>query len=196
GHLGDGSPCRLLGDGVEGGRDLVEHDHWSVLEQGTRDGDTLTLSAREGAATSRELGLPTVREAGDHLGELGPLTRPPHLLVTRPRACDADVLQQRGREDVLVLLDEGDDPGKLVRRDGTHVDPADAHRAVVDIVESGEKACQGGLPASALTDQRQGARGWHVQGNLPERALAGGVGEVDAGEVVVEARPQGGYPAR
>ena len=143
GELRQGREGAPLGGGVEGRRRLVEHDDGSVLEQRPGDGDALALAAGQVRAARAEPGAPALGQALHELVELGMASGSFDLRIARIRAGDADVLEQRCLEDVLVLLDERHQPGKIRRRDVADVDASDLDRALAAVVEprqqSGER---------------------------------------------------------
>ncbi len=83
---------RLVLDVEAGGR-LIEQDDRRILQEGARNGYSLTLTAREGAAVFADVGVPLVGQLFGKLVAVRKSRRGEDLLVGRVLAAEADVLQ-------------------------------------------------------------------------------------------------------
>ena len=109
-----GSAFRQCGQaGVDGDRvlriercgDLVEKHDGRVLEEGSRDGDALTLSARERDSGLADLRVEAVGHPVDDLVDAGQTDRLAQFVVSGLRVAETDVGLDRVIEQVDVLLD-------------------------------------------------------------------------------------------
>ena len=95
-----------LGLGVQRRGRLVEDQHRRVAKDRARDRDALLLAAREAVSALADRRVVALRQRGDQLVYLGRLRGLFDLLVARLRAGEAQVLADRGVEQVGLLGDE------------------------------------------------------------------------------------------
>ena len=97
---------RALGLGVQRARRLVEHQHRRVAQHRAGDRDALLLAAGEAVAALADDGVVAVGQRGDQLVDLRGARGGLDLGVGGLRAGEAQVLADRGVEQVGLLRDE------------------------------------------------------------------------------------------
>ncbi len=168
--LGQGRLYRGLGGGVQVCGGLVEDHYPWPCQQEPGDGQALAFAAGQPVAAFADDGLQPVGQTLDEVGEPGAAQRIPQVVLGSLRACQQEVRADRLVEQVPVL---GDHPER--RADGlggqlADVDPGQAHRAGVDVVEPGRQLRDRGLPGARRAHQRHQLPGFdperHVMENL------------------------------
>ena len=172
--------CFVLG--VETGCGFVEQDDGGVLQQGARDGDALSLAARERFAILADDRLVALGHAADKLVALRQLCHAAHFFVGGVALADADVIGNGGVEEQHVLEDDG-----VVAEQGFGVDVGDVVAAeqnlsAIDVPE----AC-GQFGGGALASTRGAYEGGDRslagrEGNVVQYPLPALVGEADVAE--------------
>ena len=133
---GEGIPHHLLVDGVQMRGGLVEDEHGRILQEGTRDGHALALTAGELGPALTHQRVETVRERAHEVIERGLGHGRRHLRLARAGAGDQNVIPERIVEEVGVLRHQGDPPAELVQPIVPQVVPAEFHGARARIPES------------------------------------------------------------
>lgn len=87
---------------------LVEDEHGGVREEGPREGEPLSLPAGQGGAALAEDGGVAVGEGGDLVVDARHARRRRQVLVRGVRPGHAQVVGDRGVEEVRVLRHHGD----------------------------------------------------------------------------------------
>ena len=146
---------------VEGRRRLVEHEHRRVLEQRTRDGDALALPAGELDAALADRRRVAVRQRRDEAVRVGGAGGGLDLGVRRVQPAVADVVGQRGAEELHVLRDDGDGRADTLDRQRPQVVAVERDRARraaghgrIGVVEAGQEREQRRLAGPGRPDER------------------------------------------
>ena len=117
---------RVLAGGVDGRGGLVEHQDGRVAENCSCQGDSLSLSTREPAASFADGGIESVGELLDEVGHQRPLSCFEDLVPRRVGSTEPDVLEHRVIEQQGFLCDDPDLLSQFQRVDFPDVDPVDA----------------------------------------------------------------------
>ncbi len=174
---------RTLGLGVQGAGRLVEHEHARVAQQGPGDGDPLLLTAGETVPAGADHRVVPVGQPGDQVVDLRGLGRVLDLGVGRVGPGVAQVLPDRGVQQVGLLADHAHDGGEVGELHVADVDAVDAHRAAGGVVEPGYQRGEGGLAGPGLADQGQRGAGRDIQVDAGQGGpVRAGIGEADAVE--------------
>ena len=115
---------------------LVEDQHRWVAQHRARDRHALLLAAGEAVAALADLRVITVGQARDQLVYLCRASCVFDLLVRRLRACEAQVLPDRGVEEVRLLGDQPDAGRQRAEGDIAHVDTVDLDRAALRLIQA------------------------------------------------------------
>src|SRR4029450_5847511 len=176
---------------VAGG--LVQDQQGRVGDPGPGEGDQLALPGGQQGAPLTDLGVEAVGQAGDDLvgpdGPSGGLDLGPGRL----RPAEADVVQDRAREQEALLGDVAHGPAQVGQADLAQIDAVQGDPAPLGIVEAGDQLGHGRLAGPGGPDQGQGRGGAppgpHVVQNLGplivgeadvlKADVAAGVGEGD-----------------
>jgi hypothetical protein len=150
-----------LGLGVDRGEGIVQDEDPGVTGEGTGQGGTLSLAAREVDAALAQAGLVAVGEAANGFVELGDGGRGAdggHDVRAVVFQAEGDILRDGLAEEERVLGDEADGPGACrgTARGGTPSRRTDAlgwDRRV------GQERHHGGLPGACGAHQRDRAAG-------------------------------------
>ena len=107
----------LLNDGfalvVKGAGGFVKYQNAWVSEQGTRDGDALTLATTQGAALLAHMGVVALGQFADKFMRTGQLRHTHHRFNRRGRVGDGDVLAHATVEQQVFLQHHADLPAQL-----------------------------------------------------------------------------------
>ena len=87
---------------------LVEDQDRRVLQEYSRDRKTLLLTATELDASLSDIRIVPVREFHDEIVRVGALGRIDDLVESRFRTTVADILQDRSRKKIDILLNDAD----------------------------------------------------------------------------------------
>ena len=168
--------------GVDRRRGVVEDQHARVGEHRARDGDALTLAARERVAVLADHGLVAVGQRLDEVGGARERGGAPDLVEVRFRVGERDVLAHGVGEQERVLEHDADRAANVAEVEVAHVDAVEQHAALVDVVEARDQPGDRGLAARGRADERDRlARPQHeVEAVEHDRPVA--VAEVDTFE--------------
>ncbi len=86
---------------------LVQHQHDRVGEQGAGEQQPLALATGQVGPVGAGGGGPTVRQFANELAQPGPRRHCVELVISCLRPYDAQVVAQRGVEDVIALQGSG-----------------------------------------------------------------------------------------
>ena len=95
---------------VQAGGGLVQQNDGRILQEGTGDGDALTLAAGKSAAVLADVGVPLVRQLFGKFLAVCQLCRRQNLLVGGPLAPQTDVFEDRVVKQGNILKDDGSVP--------------------------------------------------------------------------------------
>ena len=137
---------------VQGGGGLVEDDDRRVFQYGAGDGDALALTAGQCETGFADLGVPPLGSAVDDLVDAGGQGGGADLLTRGVWPGEADVVFDGAGEQVDVLEHDRDAADQVRAGDVAHVDAADAHRAVGDVVEARNEPREGCLAVAGRAD--------------------------------------------
>ena len=179
-----------LGGRVGLGGGLVQDEDGGVLEVGARQGDALTLPSGEEPARITQDRVVAMGQTCDALVDAG---RPGSRLDLLPGGV--------GTSQGDVVVDGLVGQGHVLQHDRhareqpgesrvAHVDAADAHGAVVDVVEAGDEAGQGRLATTGGADERCHGSRLGGEGHAVQDRGTGLVGEGD----VLDVDAPGGGP--
>lgn len=152
---------RLLHDmlrlGVEGRGGFVEDEYRWVLEQGARDADTLSLSAREHHAAVADKGVVALGQRADEGVGIGGAGGHLHRLVAVVVVAEGDVVGDGVVEKDAVLRHQAYLPSQrpdVELADGRAVD---TYLAAVGVVETRQQVDERGLAGTRRSHQGDGA---------------------------------------
>src|SRR5215211_1697846 len=134
---------------VEVGGRLVEHEHRRIREQRAGDDEALALTTGELAALLADERVPAVGKAADPVEDPRPPEAVLDLVVRRLRPSEADVLADRGREEMRVLAGDGHDPADVLLPVVAQVASGKRHTTRLRIDETEEQVRHGRLAAPA-----------------------------------------------
>src|SRR5581483_4691383 len=146
---------------------------------GARDGDALLLAAGEAVAALADDRVVAVGEAADEVVDVGGAGSARDLVIAGIGLGVADVVADRGVEQVGLLRDDADRAVQRLERELADVVAIDADAAFGRVVEAGEEVRQGGLAGARWADEGGDAAGRDLQGDVVEGAGARAVGEAD-----------------
>src|SRR5690606_19372408 len=125
-----------FGDQVYTAGRVVEDQQVWVQQQGTGDGDTLFLSARQGRSAFAYRCIVTLREARDEIVGGCRLCGFDHGFKRRIRATESDVIADGAAEQIGFLQDDPDLTTQAVERDIADIVTVDQYRTLADIIEA------------------------------------------------------------
>ena len=142
--------CHGVGDarfviGIEGARGLIEQDNGRRLQERTGDGDALAFPSGQSTAGLADRGIPAEGKASNDLINTAQSGRVLHLRGARVGAADSDVSFEGVVKEVNVLEDEGQLCHQLTGIPVAHVPPTNGDDSPVNVIESCDKARDGGL---------------------------------------------------
>src|SRR5260221_1095791 len=170
---------QLLGIGVERRRRLVEKDDRRVEEEGARDRQTLTFTARQLEAALANDGVEALRQAADELGAARHLGGAEDFGLARLRLAVSQVLEHRPVEQRDILLHDGDRlPQALLGHLGyvLPVDQNPSRRGLIEPLKQGE---DGRLAGAGSPDETESLAGRDMQVEILEYAVAVEIAEAD-----------------
>ena len=153
----------LLGDGVQGGGGLVQHQNLRIFQEHPGDGDPLLLAAGEHDPPFADVAVITVGQLHDLIMYLGTHRRLHDLLVGGVGPAVADVLPDGAGKHEHILLDDTDVPAQAALGHIPHVHPVHLYAAGTHVVKPGQQLAEGGLAAAGGTYHRQALAGFNVQ---------------------------------
>ena len=153
----------LLHLDVDCARCIVEDQDGRVDQQGSGDGDALTLPARERVPPFADHRVVSLGEAIDETGRTGRLGGGHHLLHGGVGPAVSDVVPDRHREEEWLIENDADVAPQAGQGEVAHVVTIDLHRAVGGVVEASQHAGDARLPAARPPDQRHGLARVQVQ---------------------------------
>ena len=153
-HLAQRGADLVLLRGVHRRRGVVEDQHARVGEHRARDGDALTLAARERVAVLADHRLVPVGQRLDEVGRARERGGAAHLVEVRLGVGERDVLAHAVAEQERVLEHDADRAANVAEVEVAHVDAVEQHASLVDVVEARDQPGDRGLPARGGTDQR------------------------------------------
>ena len=178
---------RLFGRRIHRRGGIVEDQDPRIGEDGSGQGDPLTLAARQREPTFADDGVVTVGQRVDErLGTTG-ASRGAYFFVGCVGFGVGDVGADRVREEERIFEHDSDLAAKRGEGDVTHVDPVDQYPALRHVVEAGQQRGDRGLARSAGSDERDDLAGLDVQVELIEHRRAPRVAEAHAFESDVAA---------
>jgi hypothetical protein len=107
------------------------------------------------------------------------LGRRVELLVARGGLGEAEVLANRGMEEIRLLRDDPDEIGERGEREVSHVDASDRDGAAVDVVEPRCEVAERRLPGAGLPDECRRRPGGHGEAHVLQRPRVVRVAEPD-----------------
>ena len=143
---------RASGGQVEVLAGLVEDQHRETRQQRPRERQAASLAARDAPAVLPDLRGGAVGERPDPVEQAHPLERVEQLALARVAAGEAQVLLDRGVEDVGVLGHEPDHAADLIGREVVDLDPVEGDRTAVG-QETDERPRERRLARPAGADQ-------------------------------------------
>ena len=156
--------------GVERRRGLVEDEDPRVLEQDPRDRDALLLAARELVAALADHRVVALGQLDDPVVDGGGARRGLQLGVGRVRPGVAQVVADRGVEEVRLLGHEADrsrpSDASLIRRTST---PSISTAPLSDVVQPRDQVGRGGLARPGRADERDELARLGLEVDLLER---------------------------
>ena len=174
---------QFLVDGVQVRGGLVEHQHGRVLEQRPGDGQALPLAAGKLHPALARHRVVARGEPGDEAVDVGQPRGFFHRVRGRVGPAQADVVAQRGVEQVGVLGHQRDLRPQAVQCEVPEVPARQRHRAGRGVPEAQQEMGAGGLAGARGTHQGHGLPRLHVQAHVPQRqAAARAVAEAHAVE--------------
>ena len=174
-----------LGLVVERARGLVEDEDRRVAQDGARDRDPLLLAAREAVPALADDRVVALRERRDQPVDLRGVGGCDELLFGRVGLREAQVVADRGVEQVRLLRHDADERRKRRERQVAQVDAADRDAPLVDVVEARGEVAEGRLPRAGLTDERRLRAGRHGERHVAQRPRLAPVAEPDVPELDV-----------
>ena len=153
----------LLGDGVQGGGCLIQHQDLRIFQEHPGDGDPLLLAAGEHDSPLADVAVIAVRQLHDLIMYLSTHRRLHDLLVGSVRPAVTDVLPDGAGKHEHILLDHADVPPQAALGHVPDIHPVYLHAAGAHIVESGQQLAEGGFAAAGGTHHRQALAGFNVQ---------------------------------
>ena len=144
--------------GIDIRRRLVEDDDRRVLQDGTRNGNALALTARKARATVSDHSIVALGQRLDEVVAACFACSGDNFLVRCRRLAEADVVFYRIAEKIDVLEDDADLSHQRFERVVAHIMSADLDAAVRHIPEACDEMAERRLARAARTDdRRQGA---------------------------------------
>src|SRR3989338_4967689 len=122
-----------LRPGIQARCRFVENKYRSVLEDGTRDSDSLAFSARELDTAFTDICIVPVGQSGNELMAVGLFCRLEHLFVARPPTSVADILHQRAVKEYRLLRHERYGAAQTILHHFGNTLPVDLYRAFRDV---------------------------------------------------------------
>ena len=148
---------------VDGARGVVENQHGGIREDRPRDGDALTLAAREVVPALANHGVVTLIELADEVVGLCRGGCGDHLGPGGVGTCIGDVVVNAGREQEWLVGHEADGPAQAVAGEGVHVVTGDGDCAVAEAVEAHEQPRERRFAAAGTPDDCDPLAGADVQ---------------------------------
>jgi len=162
---------------VDRAQRVVQDQDGRILEECARDGDALPLAAGQGDPPLADHGVVAVVEVDDRVVDAGRARRAHDLLLARPAEADLDVGPQGLREQEGLLQDDADPVAHPRALQGGELEPVEADRAVLVVVQTQEQVDDRGLPRARRSEQGEGLAGADVEGDVPQDLLAVAVRE-------------------
>ena len=177
-----------FGLGVEGAGGFVENEDARVGENGTGDGDALTLAAGEFDATLAYDGVVSLGEAFGELIDAGDAAGLHELFFGGLRARKQDILADGAIEEKGFLQDDAQLLAVAAEADGCEVDVIDEDVTAGGGVEAADERDDGGLSGAGGAYEGGDGAGSGLEADAVKDGLAGVVGEGDVleGDVAVD----------
>ena len=148
-----------FGRRVERTRRFVEHHDGRILQQGARDGKTLTLATRQRTPSFANARLQSVALPGDEVGRLREFERLRDLVGGGVRLADAQVFIDRSRKQHGLLKHDPDVGAKRGERIFANVDAVDRHAAMRGIEDAMQQAERRRFAGAGRADKGDGFAG-------------------------------------
>ena len=164
--------------GVHGRQRLVEHQDRRVAQQRPGDGDALTLPAGETDAALADDGPVTLGQLHDEPVCVGGAGRGLELFPGGIGLSETQVVLDAAVEEIGVLIYDGDVAVQIRGAKAAQIAPADAHAALLRVVEAQQQAHDARLAGAAGADEPDPLPGGYLEAQVPVRlAPPAGVGE-------------------
>ena len=167
----------LFRDAVQRRGCLIKDQDRRILQEDTRDGNTLLLSAGEDDAAFSDKALVSVGHVQNVVMDFGKDRSLNDLTVGGGGPAVTDVLHDGTGEEEHVLLDDPDVPAETLLGQRPNVSPVHQHRTRRHIVKPRDQMADGGLAAAGRADQRKGLAGRNGQIDIIENRNAALVGK-------------------
>jgi hypothetical protein len=169
---------------------VVEDQHARSGQQGPGQCDPLALAAGEGVALLSDDGVEPLRQARHHVQRRGPLQRRQHLVVVGVGAGEGDVVAERGREELGLLVDHCDRAAQRLQGEPGHVLPVEQDPPRARLVQPRDQRGQGRLARTGAAHQGDPLPGLDLEADADQARTAAlavpeaDVVETDAGSVL------------
>ena len=160
---------RLLGARVDRRGRVVEDEDARVGQQRARDGQALTLAARQRQAALADARVVALGQLGDEPVGLRPARGSLDLLARGVLARVGDVLGDRGAEQERVVVDDRDRAPQRAQVDVAHVGAVDEHAPGGRVVQPGDELHERRLARPRRADQRERRPGLDVERDVVQR---------------------------
>ena len=147
---------------VDGARRVVENQDRRVEQQRARDGDALTLTARERVAALADDGVVALGQAHDELVRVGRAGRGLDSSNRGVGSAVGDVVADRDRKEERLVEDDADVRAKRAERHVADVVAVDLDGAGGDVIEARQQPRDGRLARPGAPDERDGLAGRDV----------------------------------
>ena len=142
--------------GVESGSSLIEYQYRRILQDGTCNADTLTLSATESSATIADIGFVAVFRSGNEVMGIGYLCRMFNLFLRSIFHSKGDIVAERVVEEDGLLVDVANELSQIVNAQIFDVDAVDEHFTLLHVVVARDEIDKCRFSATALSDYGDG----------------------------------------
>ena len=143
----------LLCHGVQRAGRLVQNQDGRILQENPGDRKTLLLSARKTDAPLADDGIVAVGKRLHILMDVRPAGGFDDLLMGRVEAAVANVVLDRGVEQIDILLDDTDVPAEGAQRKAVNLLAVKENLAALGIVKARNQVADGGFSAAARADE-------------------------------------------
>src|SRR5574344_3141108 len=154
--------------GVEGGCGFVEYEYRRVLQNGSGDAYTLSLTARQSAASVADVCVVTIFRSHDKVMCVGNLCRLHHLLFRSVLHAEGDVVEERVVKEDSLLVHVADERAQISVSGILHVYAVDEHFALLHVIIAWNEVHQCRLSAAALSHDSNGLALFDGEVDIPE----------------------------
>ena len=147
---------QLFGTGIDRGGGLIQNHHRRICHRRPGDGNQLPLTLGELGAVAGQMGVVTLRQAGDEIVGIGGLGGGDALFIGGIQLAVTDVFHNGAGEQIHILQNNAQASTQIGLFDLVDVDAVVADLAIGNIIEAVDQVGDGGLTGTVMDNIRYG----------------------------------------